>query len=114
MKGATVANTAAAVDWSKITGTTADRLRKPKIPAVPAHIVGLAQASLDSNEVKKFEFPASVDKAVVEEFARHLRNSGHHTKPLSSVSAVIDPEETGNDHLVHWKAGGRRGKASSA
>lgn len=102
-----------AVDWGKITGTTADRLRKPKVPAVPGPIVKLAQASLDTSEVKKFRFPDGTELKVVEEFATHLRNSGHHTNPLSSVSVAIDPEDEGDKLLVHWKAGGRRGKSSA-
>lgn len=103
-----------AVDWGAITGKTVERLRKPKIPDVPAAIVKLAQASYDEGTVKSYQFAKSVDEKVVEKFASHLRNAGHHTSPLTSVSAVIDPEDDGNKHLVHWKAGGRRGKASSA
>lgn len=108
-----MANEATAIDWAKITGTTADRLRKPKIPAVPAPIVKLAQASYDSKEVKKFRFPDGTDLKVVEEFATHLRNAGHHTDPLTSVSAVIDPEGEDDKLLVTWKAGGRRGKSTA-
>lgn len=96
-------------DWSKINGSTADRLRAPKIIPVPAHIVKLAQASYDDGEVKKYRFPDGTPEKVVEEFAEHLKNAGLHTEPNTSVQPVIDPENEGDLLRIHWKAGLRRG-----
>lgn len=71
-------------------------------------------------------------------FARHMRNAGPHTTPPSSVTVVVDPArrkvqaiENGepvmkdgkavmvpgppvNPRLVAWRAGARRGRATTA
>jgi hypothetical protein len=72
-------------------------------------------------------------------FARHMRNAGLHTNPPSSVTVIVDPERTRVDQVdaegnpvmndagnpvkvpgppvnpckVAWRAGKRRGRASS-
>lgn len=103
-------------DWGEITGQAVRRLKARKIPPVPAPIVRQAQRSWDGvpdpeNEGEKlhslhFEFPS---EKVAADFAKHMRNAGHHTTPKTTVSVVIDPENEGNKKLVGWKAGTRRG-----
>jgi hypothetical protein len=110
-----------AFDWSKITVHASKRLRAPKVPPVPDAIVALAQASWDgvpdpedaegeSLHVLRHEFS---DEAVAKEFAKHMKNAGAHTTPLTSVTVVPDPEKTGNVKLVAWRAGTRRGKQTT-
>lgn len=122
-------------DWGPMTARRVDNLRAPKIPDVPARIVELAQESYDGKpvyaedgktplvdeagnpilgHVMEYDFgPDNVEMA--REFAKHMKNAGLHTQPLSSVSVAPDPENDGREHVVRWKAGERKGrKATSA
>lgn len=115
-------------DWSKVNGQAVERLRAPKVYDVPAKIVELAQASFDGVPLRRngkpvmdangepvlthnmrHDFGAGYEK-MAEEFATHMRHAGDHTTPLTSVSAVIDPDNDGSAHVVSWKAGNRRGR----
>jgi hypothetical protein len=104
-------------DWTGLAGTAVERLRAPKVEPVPEPIVQLAQQSWDGVgegenklHVLRFEFG---DAETAAEFARLARKAGEHTTPLTSVTAVIDPD--GNDNLkaVTIKAGVRRGRATT-
>jgi hypothetical protein len=108
-------------NWAGLTARTATLLKAPKIPPVPQEIVDLAQRSFDGvkdgegedaevNHVLAHEFKS---EEMAAEFAKHMKNAGHHTTPKSSVSVAVDPMDTGNKKLVHWKAGTRRGRAAS-
>lgn len=111
---------AVAHDWSGITGTAVRRLKAPKIVPVPEPIVRMAQRSYDGiadpeNEGEKLHVLEHdfKDEAKAAEFARLVKKAGDHTTPLSSVSAVIDPENDGHKTVVRWKAGARRGHKTS-
>lgn len=115
-------------DWSKVNGQAVERLRAPKVYDVPAQIVKLAQASWDGVPLRRDGKPVLDDdgqpvvthnmrhdfgkgnEAVAEAFATHMRHAGDHTEPLTSVSAVLDPDGDGSVYVVSWKAGKRRGR----
>lgn len=103
-------------DWTGITAKATDRLRAPKIPDVPAPIVEQGQRAYDGVKDEKtgellhilsHRFGSDEQAA---EFARLVRNAGHHTTPLSTITAVVDPMNTGDNRLVHWQGGKRRGR----
>lgn len=109
---------APAFNWDEVTGATTQRLRKPKIPACPAGIVAQAQRSYDGvknaedglDHILTYTFPS---EAVASEFAKLMKNAaGFHTTPMTSVTVVVDPEDTGDTKTVSWKAGARRGAAA--
>lgn len=97
-------------DWNAVTGRNVERLKAPKIVPVPAPIVAQAQASWDEQTVKGHTFKTPEQAKA---FADLMKNAGHHTKPPTSVRAVIDPDNTGNTRLVHWQAGKRRGRSAA-
>jgi hypothetical protein len=106
-------------DWSGVNGQAVERLRAPKIPDVPKEIVAMAQRAYDgvkdpkSGEmfhVLSHRFGSDEQAAA---FAKHVKNAGHHTTPLSTVTAVIDPMNTGDNRLVHWQGGKRRGRGTT-
>lgn len=109
-------------DWTAVTGRAVRRLKAPKIVPVPEPIVRQAQRSYDGVQdpenpegdllhVLEHDFK---DKAKAAEFARLMRKAGDHTTPLTSVSAVIDPENDGSETVVRWRAGNRRGAKATA
>jgi hypothetical protein len=99
------------LDFSDVQATTVERLKARKIVPVPKSIVALAQASYDEGMViKQYEFD-TVERAI--KFADLMKSAGDHTKPLTSVTAVINPDkEAGKDNprLVRYRAGARRGR----
>lgn len=103
-------------NWDGITAKTTDRLRKLKIPDVPAPIVEQAQRAYDGVKDPKTGETLHIlshrfgSDAQAEAFAKHVRNAGYHTIPLSTITAVIDPMDTGDKRLVHWQGGKRRGR----
>lgn len=113
-----------AFDWSKVQGHVTERLRTTRVVPVPEHIVKLAQKAY--NGVPHPEDPERVIHSLEHEFptpeiaaqfAKHMKNAGAHTEPLSSVTVVVDPDRKGdepvNPRLVVWRAGKRRGKATA-
>lgn len=110
----------AGYNWGEVTGRAVRRLKAPKIVPVPEAIVRQAQRSWDGvpdpeNEggklhVLEHDFK---DDAKAAEFAKLMKKAGDHTTPVTSVSAVIDPENDGSKSVVRWKAGARRGARSS-
>lgn len=106
-------------DWAEVSGRTVERLRKPKIPDVPTPIVRQAQRSYDGVQdpqnadvklhVLEHQFENEAKAAA---FAKLMKNAGHHTTPLTSVSVAVDPEDNGNTKLVRWRAGARRGRTA--
>lgn len=106
--------------WGDLNGTVANRLRKPKVADVPAPIVRQAQRSYDGVKIEGSDEMAHIlerefaSEEMAAAFAKHMRNAGNHTKPTTSVSVAVDPEEDGNKRLVRWKAGTRRGRAATA
>lgn len=107
-------------DWTSITGHAVRRLKAPKITPVPEPIVRQAQRSYDGVPDEKnegellhvLEHDFKNDEKAAE-FAKLIRKAGDHTTPLTSVSAVIDPENDGSKSVVRWRAGARRGAARS-
>jgi len=118
-------------DWSKVSGQAVERLRAPKVHDVPSRIVELAQESWNGRPLTKDGKPV-LDKdgqpvlmhnmrhdfgagqeARAKAFAEHMRHAGDHTTPLTSISVVIDPDGTGAEHVVAWKAGNRRGRQTT-
>lgn len=105
-------------NWDEVTGRTTQRLKAPKIPPCPAPIVRQAQLSYDGvknaegelEHIREFEFAT---EEMAAQFAHLMKSAaGFHTTPPTSVSVVIDPDNTGNTRLVSWKAGARRGQKS--
>lgn len=116
-------NTAAVVeyDWSGVSAQAVERLRAPKVPDVPAAVVKLAQASYDGvtnakdpegEKLHVMRHRFGSDKEA-EAFAKHMKNAGLHTTPLTSVSVVTDPDNSGDNRTVTWKAGARRGRQTT-
>lgn len=128
--------------WSSMTVHAVDRLRAPKVAPVPDAIVKLAQTSYEgvmdpSNpegeryHVLRHTFDTEERAAA---FFKLIKKAGAHTTPMTSVTAVVDPDnlheahgrnvyrqETGSDatdaelielggRTVAWKSGVRRGK----
>jgi len=94
-------------DFSELQAVTVDRLRAKKVTPVPAPIIKLAQLSYDDEAVKELNL-GSEERAAA--FAAHMRNAGDHTKPVSSLTVVIDEDDKA---VVRWRAGKRRGRASA-
>jgi len=109
-------------DFGDIEGQHVERLRAPKVQPVPYSVVKLAQRSLDGMQhpddpdkvlhVMNHQFQPG-EEGKRDAFVKHMRNAGMHTTPVSSVTVVTDPDHTGNDLLVAWRAGARRGRAAS-
>lgn len=108
-------------DWSEVSGTAVKRLRAPKVAPVHDTIKALAQKSRDGVadpenpegerlHVLRHEFKSPEMAA---EFAKQIKKAGPHTVPPSTVTPVIDPDNTGNTRLVAWKAGDKRGRAAT-
>lgn len=106
-------------DWTGLTGKAVEKLKKDKVPPRPPdEIVAAAQRSwdgvpkvIDGKEeilhVQAHQFK-TVEQAA--EFAKLVKDAGPHTTPPTSVQPVIDPFETGDKRLVHWRAGKPRGR----
>lgn len=121
-----MADKPAEYDWSDVTGSAVQRLRKPKVAPVPDKVRELAQRSWDGvphvkdgkpvldNDGKpvllhvlRHRFGSDAEAAA---FAKAIKKAGPHTTPLTSVSAVIDPDDTGDLRTVSWRAGAPRGR----
>jgi hypothetical protein len=107
-------------DWEGITGKAVERLRAPAPPPRPPDsIVTLAQRSWDGvgdGEEKMHVLRHQFKDGETEKrdrFIKLLKAAGAHTVPPTSVSVVTDPERNGNEHLVAWKAGQRRGRGAT-
>lgn len=102
-------------DWSELNGTVVERLRKPKIAPVPDPIIRQAQRSVDGDpaNLKDTRSLHHVFKSEGErnEFVKQMRKAGAHTRPLSTMTVIVDPDREGIPLKVGWKAGKRRGKA---
>lgn len=107
------------IDWGQVSGQAVKRLRAPKTEPVPDAIIALAQRSWDGVQdendpegeklhVLRHEFS---DLTVAKEFSKHMRKAGEHTTPMTSLTVIHDPDKTGNEKVVAWKAGTRRGRA---
>ena len=83
--------------WGDVEGTFVDTLREKKVEPVPPEIVRLAQKSFDGvdgpNGTKlhamHLEFPTA---EMAQAFEKHMRNAGDHTKPVSSITVIRDPD----------------------
>lgn len=103
------------VSWETITPMFGARLREPKKPAKPSdHAITQAQKSYNGEEhdgetwhVLTHRFP-SVEMA--EAAADELKRAGSYTNPESTVTVVIDPQNSGDKRIVSWRAGGKRGR----
>jgi hypothetical protein len=111
--------TAPEFDWSSITAHAVDKLREPKTPPPPPDLfVTLAQRSYEGIvnpedpegerlHVLHYDFGTKERAAKA---AAHLRAAGAHTTPATSVTVVTDPEHTGSESTLRWKAGVRKGR----
>jgi hypothetical protein len=97
-------------DWSEITGRTTERLRAAKVRPCDPAVVKAAQLSYDEGTARDHQFRSEKEAAA---FAAEMKKAGPHTVPQTSVSVVIDPDNTDNTRLVAWKAGARRGKKAA-
>jgi hypothetical protein len=106
-------------DFSEVQATAVQRLKARKIVPVPASVVKKAQESYDGvpgpdgQTLHVLEFKLdTVERA--EKFAYYLRNAGDHTQPVTSVTALVNPDsKPGEETLVRWRAGARRGRTTS-
>jgi hypothetical protein len=106
-------------DFTSVQAKAVTRLKPRKIVPVPDTIVKLAQQSFDgvpgpeetTLHVLEHRFE-SEERA--SKFAEHMRHAGDHTSPVTSVTALIDPDESGDKRIVRWRAGARRGRGASA
>jgi hypothetical protein len=111
---------APAYDWAELSGKAVKRLRAPKVTPVPEPLVAIAQQSWDGvpdpedaeELLHVLQFTLSSEETAAE-FAKLMRKTGEHTKPMTSVTVVIDPEGTGDKNTVSIKAGTRRGRATT-
>jgi len=94
-------------DWAELTGTAVERLRKPRVTPVPEPIIRQALRSYKEGVVLEHKF-ASVEHAA--EFAKLMKKAGAQTEPPMTVQVVIDPEEAGDETVVRWRAGEKRGR----
>lgn len=102
-------------DFGAIQAKAVERMQGRKIVPVPEAIVNLAQESYTGTpgpngtilHVREFEFDTE-ERAL--KFAQHMKNAGDHTKPQTSVTVKIDPDDNGNKKLVRWRTGDRRGR----
>jgi len=134
-------------EWDGLNAEFVTTLREKRIEPVPEPIVRLAQKSLDGvphpNDENTLLHAMQLTfdtEAKAAAFARHMSNAGLHTKPLSSITVVIDPERTKvpkvengqevvngttgkvimvpgppvNPCKVAWRAGARRGRNSTS
>lgn len=107
-------------NWEGITGQAVEKLRAPAPPPRPPDsIVALAQKSWDGvgegdekMHVLRHQFKAG-EEAKRDAFLKLIKDAGAHTTPRTSVSAVTDPERDGNELLVSFRAGVRRGRAAA-
>lgn len=108
-------------DWTTVSGQATHRLRAPKVTPVPAHIVAEAQRSWDGVKdeenpdadlmhVLRYEFSS---EDIAKEFVKLAKKAGDHTVPLTTVTAVFDPDNEDNPRKVAIKAGQRRGRATT-
>lgn len=132
-------------EWGDLEGQFVTSLREKRVEPVPAQIVKLAQKSYDGVEVTQPDGSTIVRHAMEKEFetperaarfAAHMRNAGPHTNPPSSVTVLVDPEQSRvpvlnedgsqkyadngkpvtqpgdpvNPSLVRWRAGKPRGR----
>jgi hypothetical protein len=91
-------------EWGDLEAKFVTTLRSVKTEPVPEEIIKLAQRSLDGHKLAdgslmhamqlKFE---TAERAT--SFAAHMRNAGAHTRPVSSITVVQDPERTRVDKL---------------
>ena len=106
------------IDWAGAEPVFADRLRAPKSAAKPSDgAIKMAQRSYDGEthgdtivHVLRFRFPTA---EIAEAAAGELKRAGTFTVPESSVRVVIDPDNTGDQRMVAWSAGSRRGRAKT-
>lgn len=94
-------------EWGNLEVSYVAKLRDVRVEPVPPEFVELAQRVLKgmphpdglTNDdgtpvlVHAGNYRAPTE-AKAKAFAAHMRNAGLHTKPLSSVTVVIDPERT--------------------
>lgn len=89
----------AETEWGGLEAKFVTSLRETRVEPVPGPIVKLAQRALEGQphpsdpektmHAMELEFETP-EKAAA--FAKHMRNAGLHTNPLSSVTVIIDPE----------------------
>jgi hypothetical protein len=131
-------------EWGNLEAVFVNTLREVKTEPVPEPIIKLAQASLTGRDrgdgtvihAMQLEFN-SIERANA--FAKHMRNAGAHTTPVSSITVVQDPERGRVDKLddngrpvlndngkpvrvpgppvnplvVAWRAGAKKGRATA-
>jgi hypothetical protein len=128
-------------EWGDLEAVFVATLRETKTEPVPAEIIKLAQRSLagftqpDGTVLHAMQLPfGTIERATA--FAKHMRNAGQHTTPVSSITVVQDPDrkrtakldEQGNPVLndagkpvmvpgapvnplvVAWRAGAKKGR----
>jgi hypothetical protein len=134
-------------EWDDLQAEFVTTLREQRVEPVPEPIVKLAQRSLtgvrtgpdEDNPVMHAMQLTFDSEAKAAAFAKHMRNAGMHTSPVSSITVVVDPERgkvpsvtadgeavlngdgkpvmvpgpAVNPCKVAWRAGQRRGRGSA-
>jgi hypothetical protein len=106
-------------DFSGVQASAVQRLKPKKVVPVPPSIVKLAQQSYDGvagdddTQLHVLEHKFDSEERAAK-FAAHMRHAGDHTQPITSVTALIDPDGSGDKRIVRWRAGARRGRGATA
>lgn len=103
--------------WEALTPVFGARLRAPKKPPRPSDgAIAAAQQSYTGRmnpETNEMEHVMTHRFGSVEEAAKavdELKRAGAFTKPETTVTAITDPDETGDKRIVRWRTGEKRGR----
>ncbi len=105
------------IAWDNVIPSFGSTLKPPVKPAKPSDgAIRMAQRSYDGFthpeteevlHVMTHRFPTVEAADVAED---ELKRSGAYTTPESTVSVVRDPDGEGDNRIVRWRAGNKRGR----
>ena len=109
------------ISWDSVVPHFGDTFKPPVKPDKPSDgAIRMAQKSYDGftekNEdgtdgetmhVMTHRFPTEAAADVAED---ELKRAGAYTTPEATVSVIRDPDGTGDNRIVRWRAGNKRGR----
>jgi hypothetical protein len=114
---APAAEPAKGIAWDDVVPHFGNVLKPPTKPARPSDgAIRMAQKSYDGFTHPETEevlhvithrFPTVEAADVAED---ELKRAGSYTEPNSTVTVVRDPDGTGDNRIVRWRAGNKRGR----